>query len=248
MLVKQMQTGSLRTAGGSATDSPMEDQNPGNEKANLDGDPEKVPKSPSPRPGNDQEFAEVTSRAADGEIRLEGGWTPRGSIKQHLSVFGEESTVAAGSESPLAASESPSAAPGPEKAGVSVQEQIKGWAAESSEAKLGTRRKAFQARPLSADLTKLFSSSASNDEVRYEKCPELSGDLRKESRAKVLITYFQRVNFVTRTSLPPHLCSHHLPCLGFPACSIFSDCSSSPFGGGCENQNLHPGLANRLRR
>ncbi|XP_036764872.2 uncharacterized protein KIAA1671 homolog isoform X4 [Manis pentadactyla] len=184
MLVKQMQTGSLRTAGGSATDSPMEDQNPGNEKANLVGDPEKVPKSPSPRPGKDQEFAEVTSRAADGEIRLEGGWTPRGSIKQRLSLFGEESTVAAGSESPLAASESPSAAPGPEKAGVSVQERIKGWAAESSEAKPGTRRKAFQARPLSADLTKLFSSSASNDEVRCDRIPELSGDLPKESRAK----------------------------------------------------------------
>ncbi|KAK2488707.1 hypothetical protein MC885_009609 [Smutsia gigantea] len=184
MLVKQIQMGSLRTDGGSATDSPMEDQNPGDEKANLDGEPQKGPKSPSPRLGKDQEFAEFKSRAADGEIRMEGGWTPRVSIKQRISLFGEESTMAAGSESPPATPESLSAAPGPEKAGVSVQERIKGWAAESSEAKLGTRRKAFQARPLSADLTKLFSSSASNDEVRYEKCSELSGDFPKESRAK----------------------------------------------------------------
>lgn len=110
-----------------------------------------------PGPGKDQEFAEVKSRAADRESRLEGGWTPRGSVRKRVSLFGEESTLAlaADSEPPPATPEPPSAAPEPEKVGVSVQERIKGWAAESSEAKPEIRRKTFQARPLSADLTKL---------------------------------------------------------------------------------------------
>ena len=102
-------------------------------------------------------MAEVRSRASDGEIQTRGEWASRGSIKKRLSLFGEESAmaVAVGSDPQLATPESPLAAPELQKAGVSVQERIKGWATESSEAKPEVRRKAFQARPLSADLTKL---------------------------------------------------------------------------------------------
>ena len=63
--------------------------------------------------------------------------------------------MAAGFESPPATPESPAVPPEPEIAGVSVQERIKGWATESSEAKLELRRRAVQTRPLSVDLTKL---------------------------------------------------------------------------------------------
>ncbi|XP_027980495.1 uncharacterized protein KIAA1671 homolog [Eumetopias jubatus] len=186
VLFKQAETDSLRTAGGSARGTPTDDQHPGEEKAKLLREPEKVPLSPLPRPGKDQEFAEVKSRATDGESRLEGGWAPRGSVKKRISLFGEESTLALAAESgpPPATPEPPSAAPEPEKVGVSVQERIKGWAAESSEAKPEIRRKTFQARPLSADLTKLFSSPASSSEVKYEKCSELSGELPKEPGEK----------------------------------------------------------------
>lgn len=153
VLFKQTEPDSLRTAGGSARN----DQHPGEEKAKPLREPDKAPPSPSPGPGKDQEFAEVKSRAADRESRLEGGWTPRGSVRKRVSLFGEESilALAAESEPPPATPEPPSAAPEPEKVGVSVQERIKGWAAEGSEAKPEIRRKTFQARPLSADLTKL---------------------------------------------------------------------------------------------
>ncbi|XP_016064192.1 PREDICTED: uncharacterized protein KIAA1671 homolog [Miniopterus natalensis] len=180
--------GSLRTAGGSARATSTDDQKPGQEKAQLDGEPQKAPESPSPRPDKGQEIAEVKSRVSDGEIRTRGEWASRGSVKKRLSLFGEDGTcslaLAVGSEAPLATPESPLTAPEPEKAGVSVQERIKGWASESSKAKPEVRRKAFQARPLSADMTKLFSSSASSNEVKYERCSEPSGELAKKPREK----------------------------------------------------------------
>ncbi|XP_045701041.1 uncharacterized protein KIAA1671 homolog isoform X2 [Phyllostomus hastatus] len=177
----------LSRQAGSARVSSTEDRRPGEERATLDGEPERAPEeSPSPRPGNGQDTAEVRSRASDGEIRTRGEWVSRGSVKKRLSLFGEETAVAVaeGPESPPATPESPSAAPELQKAAVSVQERIKGWTTESSEAKPEVRRKAFQARPLSADLTRLFSSSASGNEVKYERCSELSDELAKEPRKK----------------------------------------------------------------
>ncbi|XP_019519501.1 PREDICTED: uncharacterized protein KIAA1671 homolog [Hipposideros armiger] len=186
MLSKQVELGSLRTAGGSARGTPTEDQKLGEEKAKLGGEPEKAPESPSPRLGKGEEIAEIKSRASNGETRARAEWTSRGSVKKRLSLFGEESilALAVGSEPPVATAESPLAVPETEKAGVSVQERIKGWATESSEAKPEVRRKAYRARPLSADLTKVFSSSISSNGVKYEKCSELSGELAKEPRDK----------------------------------------------------------------
>ncbi|XP_028384859.1 uncharacterized protein KIAA1671 homolog isoform X1 [Phyllostomus discolor] len=180
----------LSRQAGSARVSSTEDRRPGEQRATLDGEPERAPESPSPRPGNGRDPAEVKSRVSDGEIRTRGEWVSRGSVKKRLSLFGEETAVAVavavaeGPESPPATPESPSAAPELQKAAVSVQERIKGWATESSEAKPEVRRKAFQARPLSADLTRLFSSSASSNEVKYERCSELSDELAKEPRKK----------------------------------------------------------------
>ncbi|XP_029777962.1 uncharacterized protein KIAA1671 homolog [Suricata suricatta] len=186
VLCKPEETGSLRTTGGSARGIPEGDQHPRGEKVKLLREPEKVPPPPSPRLGKDQELAEVKSRAVDGESRLEGGPSLRGSGKKRISLFGEESTVALATESeaPPATREPPPAAPEPEKAAVSVQERIRGWAVGSSEAKPEPRRKTFPARPLSVDLTRLFSSPASSNEVRYEKCSELSSELPKEPGEK----------------------------------------------------------------
>ncbi|XP_077732219.1 uncharacterized protein KIAA1671 homolog isoform X1 [Canis aureus] len=186
VLFRQAETGSPRTAGGSARGTPTDEQQPGEEQAKPLREPERAPPSPSPRPGREQDLAEVKSRAADGDSRLEGARAPRSSVKGRVSLFVEESTLTSAAESgpALAAPGPPPAALEPEKVGVSVQERIKGWAAESSEAKPEPRRKTFQARPLSADLTKLFSSPASSNDVRYEKCSELSGELPKEPGEK----------------------------------------------------------------
>nr|XP_054095647.1 uncharacterized protein KIAA1671 homolog isoform X1 [Callithrix jacchus]XP_054095648.1 uncharacterized protein KIAA1671 homolog isoform X1 [Callithrix jacchus]XP_054095649.1 uncharacterized protein KIAA1671 homolog isoform X1 [Callithrix jacchus]XP_054095659.1 uncharacterized protein KIAA1671 homolog isoform X1 [Callithrix jacchus] len=187
MLLKQ-ETGSPRAPGGSARVTPSNDQHPWEEKAKMDLEPEKAAESPLPRLGRGLELAEVKSRADDGEAPAPAGgeWVSRRSVRKCISLFRKDSTsaLAVGSEPPLATPASPSVAPEMEKGVVSVQERIKGWAAESSEAKPEVRRRTFQARPLSADLTKLFSSSASSNEVKYEKSAELSGELPKEPREK----------------------------------------------------------------
>nr|XP_054399206.1 uncharacterized protein KIAA1671 homolog isoform X2 [Pongo abelii] len=185
-MLSKPETGSPRALGGSAGVTPSNDQSPWEEKAKLDPEPEKAAESPSPRLGRGLELAEVKSRVADGEAPAGGEWASRRSVRKCISLFREDSTLAlaVGSESPLATPASPSAAPEPEKGVVSVQERIRGWTAEGSEAKPGVRRRTFQARPLSADLTKLFSSSASSNEVKYEKSAELSGEFPKEPREK----------------------------------------------------------------
>ncbi|XP_055231328.1 uncharacterized protein KIAA1671 homolog isoform X4 [Gorilla gorilla gorilla] len=185
-MLSKPEMGSPRALGGSSGVTPSNDQSPWEEKAKLDPEPEKAAESPSPRLGRGLELAEVKSRVADGEAPAGGEWTSRRSVRKCISLFREDSTLAlaVGSESPLATPASPSAAPEPEKGVVSVQERIRGWTAESSEAKPEVRRRTFQARPLSADLTKLFSSSASSNEVKYEKSAELSGEFPKEPREK----------------------------------------------------------------
>ncbi|KAL2767624.1 uncharacterized protein WCI35_025807 [Daubentonia madagascariensis] len=187
VLLKQ-EMGSPRALGGSARVAPRDDQSPWEEQVRLAREPEKAPEPPSPRPGRGPELAEVKGRAADGGVPVGGEWASRGSIKKRISLFGEESAMAValavGPGPPLATPESPSAVPEPEKGGVSVQERVRGWAAESSEAKPEIRRRTFQARPLSADLTKVFSSSASSNEIKHEKYAERSGELPKEPREK----------------------------------------------------------------
>ncbi|XP_008582544.1 PREDICTED: uncharacterized protein KIAA1671 homolog [Galeopterus variegatus] len=187
MLFKQAEAGSPRSPGGSARVTPRDDQGPWEEKAKLDREPEKVSESPSPRSGRGLELTEVKNRGADGEAPAGGQWTSRGSVKKRISLFGEDSllALAAETETPLATPECSLAVPESEKGGMSVQERIKGWAAESSKAKPEIRRSMFQARPLSVDLTKLFSSSASSNEFKYERSPELSSELPKEPREKV---------------------------------------------------------------
>ncbi|XP_058512944.1 uncharacterized protein KIAA1671 homolog isoform X2 [Ochotona princeps] len=188
LLVKQVEPGSPRSPGGLARVIPRDEPYPWEEKAWQDGEePEKTPPSPLPKLGKVAELAEVKSRSADGETGSTGAtWVSRGSVRKRLSLFGEDSALAlpARPASPLATPESPSPAPEPEKGSPSVQERIKGWAVESPEVKPEFRRRTFQARPLSADLTKLFSSSASSQEVRYEKISEPSGELPKERKEK----------------------------------------------------------------
>ncbi|XP_037673362.1 uncharacterized protein KIAA1671 homolog isoform X2 [Choloepus didactylus] len=180
VLSKQWETGSPGTLGGSARLAPKGGPSPWEERASLDGEPEPLPEPPSPQSRKGQEFAEVKSGVAWGD------WASRGSVQKRISLFGEASASAmtVGSEAPLAAPEAPEAPPEPEKGGVRVQERIRGWAGEIPEVKPEIRRRMFQARPLSADLTKLFSGRDSSNEVKFEKCSELLKELPKEPRGK----------------------------------------------------------------
>ncbi|XP_003789880.1 uncharacterized protein KIAA1671 homolog [Otolemur garnettii] len=189
VLLKQ-DTGNPRAPGASARVVLRDDLSPSEEQVKLAREHEKAPEPPSCRPGRDPELTEVKVRPADRGVQAPAGgkWASRGSMKKCISLLGEDSampmSLAGGPGPPLATPDSPSAVAEPKKGGVSVQERVRGWAAESSEVKPEMRRRTFQARPLSTDLTKVFSSSDSSKEVRYEKCAELSGELPKELREK----------------------------------------------------------------
>ncbi|KAM5237671.1 uncharacterized protein KIAA1671-like [Ctenodactylus gundi] len=155
MLFKQAEPGDPKAPTGSAQVSAGGDQNPSGKQAGLGQEPEKMPESPSPRLGRGLEAAGVKNRGTEGDSTgME--WTSRGSVKKRLSLFQEITVASAGApERPPTTPKSSGAMPQPERAGLSVQERIKGWAAESAEGKLEIRRRTLQARPLSADVTKL---------------------------------------------------------------------------------------------
>ncbi|KAL6067671.1 hypothetical protein STEG23_031475, partial [Scotinomys teguina] len=181
-ILKQADTDSPRTPRARAI--PGDDQSPQKEER-LDQQLEKVPESPLPRPGRGLGLAEVKARGSDQEAPAGTERKSAGSIRKRLSLFEEEGAVAlavASEPSPMTP-ESPPTVPEPERAGVNVQARIKDWTVESAGAKPEIRRRASQARPLSVDLTKLFSRSPSS-EVGYEKCALLGAELPGERREK----------------------------------------------------------------
>ncbi|XP_008847236.1 uncharacterized protein KIAA1671 homolog isoform X1 [Nannospalax galili] len=185
MLFKQ-KTESPTSPGGWARVTSRDDQSLQEEKGRPDQQSEKVPESPMPRPGRSLGLAEVKDGGSDWETLAGTERRPIGSIRNRLSMFGEENAAAleVASEPIPATSESPSMAPEPERAGMNVQARIKVWDAEGTEGKLEIKRKVPPARPVSADMTKLFSSSASSSEARNEKCAVLGGKLPGERREK----------------------------------------------------------------
>ncbi|XP_075389843.1 uncharacterized protein KIAA1671 homolog isoform X2 [Tenrec ecaudatus] len=187
MLFKAVETGTPRTLGGSGQVVPKDNQELFREKAELDGEPEEVPESPSPGPGKDGEPTGTQSQVANGVTPERGHGPSRGRIKKQSSSLSEEEStlaLAVGSAASLATPETPSATPEPMRGGLSIQEQIESWATESVEAKPEVRRRVFPVRPLSVDLTKLFSSAASSHDVQYEKRPEPSTEPPKDSSAQ----------------------------------------------------------------
>ncbi|KAM5187522.1 uncharacterized protein KIAA1671 homolog isoform 1-T4 [Callospermophilus lateralis] len=171
-LLRQEETGSPRSPGDLARAGPGHDPRPQQEKASLGQEPEETPPSPLPRSARGPELAEVNSRGGDREAAAGTAGASRGCVKKRLSLFGEESCPGptAARESPPATPQSPPTVPPPQKGGVSVQERIKGWTAEGSRGRPELRRRTLpSSRPLSADLTRLFSSSASSSSIRCEK-------------------------------------------------------------------------------
>nr|XP_044988232.1 uncharacterized protein KIAA1671 homolog isoform X1 [Jaculus jaculus]XP_044988233.1 uncharacterized protein KIAA1671 homolog isoform X1 [Jaculus jaculus]XP_044988234.1 uncharacterized protein KIAA1671 homolog isoform X1 [Jaculus jaculus]XP_044988235.1 uncharacterized protein KIAA1671 homolog isoform X1 [Jaculus jaculus] len=185
-LSRPSEAGSPRTPGGRARLTPADDQRLQEERARLHQPPEKAPESPPSRPGRSLGPAPAKNGGPDREASAGTERRSAGTVKKRLSLFGEETAVAVavavGSESIVASREAPPTASEPETAGVSVQARIQGWAAESGEAKPETRRRVLQARPLSADLTRLFS--ASSNEGRYEKCAVLGSEPAGEQKDK----------------------------------------------------------------
>lgn len=195
MVLKQTDTDSPRAPRARAT--PGDDQSPQQEEAMPDQQWEKVQESPSPRPERGLGLTEVKGERLDQEASARTERKPVGSVRKRLSLFGEDSAVALAvvSEPSPVTPESPSSAstvstastvPGPSRAGVNVQARIKGWSVErAGEEKPEVWRRASQARPLPADLTKPFSRSASSNEIGYEKCATLGGELPGERREKL---------------------------------------------------------------
>ncbi|KAM6404100.1 uncharacterized protein KIAA1671 homolog [Rhynochetos jubatus] len=93
----------------------------------------------------------------------------RGSVKKHISLFTSENPSTSGDTELL-----PSTAEKANKC-VNIQQRIKELTAENPDVKPGNLRRSLQSRPLSADLTKMFSSPTSS-EAKPEKPAETRND------------------------------------------------------------------------
>ncbi|KAK2522874.1 Kiaa1671 [Columba guinea] len=94
----------------------------------------------------------------------------RGSVKKHISLFTLENAGTLVDTELL-----PSAAEKENRCG-NIQQRIKELTTENTDVKPGNLRRSVQSRPLSADLTKMFSSLTSNSEAKPEKSPETGND------------------------------------------------------------------------
>ncbi|KAL9834484.1 uncharacterized protein KIAA1671 homolog isoform 1-T3 [Geothlypis trichas] len=91
----------------------------------------------------------------------------RGSVKKHISLFTSENP---------SATVDPELLPEKENRCVTIQQRIKELTTESPDVKGGNLRRSLQSRPLSADLTKMFSSPTSGGEAKPEKPGEAGAD------------------------------------------------------------------------
>ncbi|XP_056359887.1 uncharacterized protein KIAA1671 homolog isoform X1 [Oenanthe melanoleuca] len=94
----------------------------------------------------------------------------RGSVKKHISLFTLENPGATVDTELL-----PAAAE-KENRCVTIQQRIKELTTENPDVKGGNLRRSLQSRPLSADLTKMFSSPTSGGEAKPEKPGEAGAD------------------------------------------------------------------------
>ncbi|XP_023793189.1 uncharacterized protein KIAA1671 homolog isoform X1 [Cyanistes caeruleus] len=94
----------------------------------------------------------------------------RGSVKKHISLFTSENPGA------TADTELHPAAAEKESRCVTIQQRIKELTTENPDVKGGNLRRSLQSRPLSADLTKMFSSPTSGGEAKPEKPGEAGAD------------------------------------------------------------------------
>ncbi|CAM4644515.1 unnamed protein product [Lepidochelys olivacea] len=103
--------------------------------------------------------------------------TLRGSVKKHIRLFaGSESSITPMDTEPLPA------ATERENRNVNIQQRIRELTTENTDVKPGNLRRSLKSRPLSADLTKKFSSPASTNEIKPEKPTELNSDVTSETQ------------------------------------------------------------------
>ncbi|OWK61208.1 Uncharacterized protein KIAA1671 [Lonchura striata] len=94
----------------------------------------------------------------------------RGSVKKHISLFTLENPSATVDTELLPANAEK------ENRCVTIQQRIKELTTENPDVKGGNLRRSLQSRPLSADLTKMFSSPTSGAETKPEKPGEAGAD------------------------------------------------------------------------
>ncbi|KAM9280802.1 uncharacterized protein KIAA1671 homolog [Morus bassanus] len=94
----------------------------------------------------------------------------RGSVKKHISLFTSENASTSMDTELLQSSAER------ENRCVNIQQRIKELTTENTDVKPGILRRSLQSRPLSADLTKMFSSLTSSSEAKPEKPAETRND------------------------------------------------------------------------
>ncbi|XP_053135453.1 uncharacterized protein KIAA1671 homolog isoform X2 [Hemicordylus capensis] len=107
--------------------------------------------------------SETSANATDAENRSMRG----GSAKKPVNLL----DASANSPAPVNAEPLPES-PGKESRVLNIQQRIKELTAENADVKPGNLRRSFRSRPLSADLTKLFSSPVTGSEAKPERQAE----------------------------------------------------------------------------
>ncbi|KAM6297958.1 uncharacterized protein KIAA1671 homolog [Aegotheles albertisi] len=121
------------------------------------------------RPGQKETSAFLGCESPAASLEKENSIV-RGSVKKHISLFTSENpSTSVDTELPQSAAER-------ENRCVNIHQRIRELSMESAGDKPGSLRRALPSQPLSADLTKMFSSPASPSEAKPEKAAETRND------------------------------------------------------------------------
>ncbi|XP_029475045.1 uncharacterized protein KIAA1671 homolog isoform X2 [Rhinatrema bivittatum] len=118
----------------------------------------------------------LTSEKPSTSSQKEETRSPGGSIQRRISL------LLAGSSSSPANAEPASAER--ENRNVDIQKRIKEFTVENVEVRPGSLRKSFTSRPLSADLTKMFSAQTPTNEMKSQNILELHTESPREAQDK----------------------------------------------------------------
>ncbi|KFM09895.1 Uncharacterized protein KIAA1671 [Aptenodytes forsteri] len=132
----------------------------------------------------------------------------RGSVKKHISLFTSENPSTSMDTELL-----PSTAE-KENRCVNIQQRIKELTTENTDIKPGNLRRSLQSRPLSADLTKMFSSPTSSSEAKPEKPSETRNDSCNEMQGnKKVRKWHQLVWFPAKFAFRRQRALSCVPCV-----------------------------------
>ncbi|XP_030075989.1 uncharacterized protein KIAA1671 homolog isoform X2 [Microcaecilia unicolor] len=126
---------------------------------------------------NTTDITPVTGEKPASKLCKEETKSPGGSIQRRISLLLAVNNNSSPVSTELASAER-------EKRNVDIQKRIKDFTAENVDVKPGSLRKSFKSRPLSADLTKMFSAQTPTSEMKSQSVLELHTESPTDTQDK----------------------------------------------------------------